>query len=278
LPFAFPLAGDFEVGGGSVEAFRTSSTTSCHQCSAGALSSPSSRWRVFVNCGSWCHASQFERVLHVPTITLLSGLSAGRRSCPPTQPDAFLAADKRVRMAASQSRPVPSRRCTCVTIVIIGDSPYPPLPQCWGIGGSSEERFGWFGRATSAVHRASHIRGDERSPTPGSSQCPDASHGSPGGRFRPQPLPGALSRAPATQVLAHPKRLHEASLSPRPAVLATISRSSSRTDIVSQRPLSPPVTAASSALAATTHAARDQPRSRPPSSAEPGPPASAGAC
>jgi hypothetical protein len=124
LPFALRLPGDLVVGGGGVEAFRTSSTTSCHQCSAGALSSPSSRWRVSVNCGSWCHASQFARVLHVPTITLLSGLSDGRRSCPPTQPDAFLAADSRVRMAASQSRPVPSLSCTCVTIVIIGGSPY----------------------------------------------------------------------------------------------------------------------------------------------------------
>src|SRR4029453_6166832 len=124
LPFALRLLGDVAGGGGGVEAFRTSSTTSCHQCSAGALSSPSSRWRVSVNCGSWCHASQFARVLHVPTITLLSGLSASRRSCPPPQPDAFLAADKRVRMAASQSSPVPSFRCTCVTIVIIGGSPY----------------------------------------------------------------------------------------------------------------------------------------------------------
>src|SRR5207302_2064828 len=124
LPFALRLLGDLAVGGGGVEAFRTSSTTSCHQCSAGALSSPSSRWRVSANCGSWCHASQFARLLHVPTITLLSGLSAGRRSCPPTQPDRFLAADRRVRMAASQSRPAPSFRCTCVTIVIIGGSPY----------------------------------------------------------------------------------------------------------------------------------------------------------
>src|SRR4029453_17187467 len=97
---------------------------SCHQCSAGALSSPSSRRRVSANCGSWCQASQSARALHVPTITLLSGLSAGRRSCPPTQPDCFLAADRRVRMATSQSRPAPSLRCTCVTIVIIGGSPY----------------------------------------------------------------------------------------------------------------------------------------------------------
>src|SRR3989441_8193271 len=124
LPFALRLLGDLAVGGGGVEAFRTSSTTSCHQCSAGALSSPSSRWRVSVNCGSWCHASQFAPVLHVPTITLLSGLSAGRRRCSPTQPDAFLAADSLVRMAASQSRPAPSLRCTCVTIVIIGGTPY----------------------------------------------------------------------------------------------------------------------------------------------------------
>src|SRR5207245_413850 len=79
LPFALRLLGDLELGGGGVEAFRTSSTTSCHQCSAGALSSPSSRWRVSANCGSWCHASQFAWLLHVPTITLLSGLSAGRR-------------------------------------------------------------------------------------------------------------------------------------------------------------------------------------------------------
>jgi hypothetical protein len=119
LPFALRLLRGLKVGGDGVEAFRTSSTTSCHQCSAGALSSPSSRWRVSVNCGSWCHASQFARVLHVPDYTLLSSLSAGRRSCPPIQPDASLAADRRVRMAASQSRPAPALRCTCVTIVII---------------------------------------------------------------------------------------------------------------------------------------------------------------
>src|SRR5215470_13775149 len=124
LPLAFALLSDLEGGWRAGVALLTSSTTSCHQCSAGALSSPSSRWRVSVNFGSWCHASQLARVLHVPTITLLSGLSAGRRSCPPTQPDAFLAADKRVRMAASQSPPAPSFRSTWVTIVIIGGSPY----------------------------------------------------------------------------------------------------------------------------------------------------------
>src|SRR5262249_45102928 len=123
LPFALRLLGDLEVGADGVGAFRTSSTTSCHQCSEGTRSSPSSRWRVSVNCGSWCHASQSARVLYAPIITLLSGLSAGRRSCPPIQPDAFLAAERRVRMAASQSGPAPSLRCTCVTIVIIGSSP-----------------------------------------------------------------------------------------------------------------------------------------------------------
>src|SRR5262249_30119855 len=63
LPFPRCLLGDLDVGGGGVEAFRTSSTTSCHQCSEGELSSPSRRWRVSVNCASWCHASQFLRVL-----------------------------------------------------------------------------------------------------------------------------------------------------------------------------------------------------------------------
>src|SRR5262249_62143558 len=53
LPFALRLLGDLEVGGGGVEAFRTSSTTSCHQYSAGTLSSPSSPPPVSVNFESW---------------------------------------------------------------------------------------------------------------------------------------------------------------------------------------------------------------------------------
>ena len=123
LPFAFRFFRVVAMGGVGAAAFRTSSTTSCHQCSAGALSSPSSRWRVSANVGSWCHPSQSARVLHVPTITRLSSLSTGRRSCPPTQPGRFLAADRRLRMTASQSRPAPGFRCTCVTIVFIGKSP-----------------------------------------------------------------------------------------------------------------------------------------------------------
>src|SRR4029077_13098998 len=99
--------------------FLTLTTTSCHQCSAGPFSNPSSRCRVAANCGSWCQASQSARVRHVPTITRRSGLSDGRRSCPPTQPGRFFAADRRVRIAVSHSRPAPSFRCTCVTIVII---------------------------------------------------------------------------------------------------------------------------------------------------------------
>jgi hypothetical protein len=43
LPFAFRLLRALEVGGDGDAVFRTSSTTSCHQCSAGALSSPLSR-------------------------------------------------------------------------------------------------------------------------------------------------------------------------------------------------------------------------------------------
>jgi hypothetical protein len=132
LPFVVRLLGDLELGGDGAAVFRTSSPTLCHQCSAGALSSPSSRWRVSVNCESWCHASQSARVRHVPTITRLSGLSAGTRSCPPTQPGRFFAANRRVRMAASQSRPAPSFKCTCVTIVLIGRSP--SHLQCNAIG------------------------------------------------------------------------------------------------------------------------------------------------
>ena len=52
LPFALRLSGDLAVGGSGAAAFRTSSTTSCHQCSAGTLSSPSSRWRVSAKVGS----------------------------------------------------------------------------------------------------------------------------------------------------------------------------------------------------------------------------------
>lgn len=52
LPLALRLPGDLEVCAGGVEPSRTSSTTSCHQYSEGALSSPSSRWRVSVNFGS----------------------------------------------------------------------------------------------------------------------------------------------------------------------------------------------------------------------------------
>jgi len=44
---------------------------------------------------SWCHSSQAARVFHVPTITRRSGLSDCRRSCPPTQPGRFFAADSR---------------------------------------------------------------------------------------------------------------------------------------------------------------------------------------
>src|SRR6266851_7146552 len=80
------LVATFDAGGGAASYFLTSSTTSCHQCSAGPLSNPSSRRRVAENCGSWCQASQSARVLHVPTITRLSGLSDCRRSCPPTNP------------------------------------------------------------------------------------------------------------------------------------------------------------------------------------------------
>ena len=123
LPLAFRLSADLEVGEGGAAVFRTSSTTSCHQCSAGALSSPSSRWRVSANDGSWCHPSQSARVLHVPTITRLSSWSVGRRSCPPTQPRRSLAADRRLRMTASQSRPAPGFRYTWVTIVFIAKPP-----------------------------------------------------------------------------------------------------------------------------------------------------------
>jgi hypothetical protein len=52
LPLAFRLFRDFGVGRGGVVVFRTSSTTSCHQCSAGTLSRPSSRWRVSAKVGS----------------------------------------------------------------------------------------------------------------------------------------------------------------------------------------------------------------------------------
>jgi hypothetical protein len=41
--FAFRLLRGLEVEEGEAAGFRTSSTTSCHQCSAGTLSSPSSR-------------------------------------------------------------------------------------------------------------------------------------------------------------------------------------------------------------------------------------------
>ena len=119
LAFDVRLVVCFDAGGGAASYFLTSSTTSCHQCSAGPFSSPSSRRRVSANCGSWCQASQSARVLHVPTITRRSGLSDGLRSCPPTQPGRFFAADRRVRIAVSHSPPAPSFRCTCVTIVII---------------------------------------------------------------------------------------------------------------------------------------------------------------
>jgi len=119
LAFDVRLVVCFEAGGGAASYFLTSSTTSCHQCSAGPFSNPSSRRRVAANCGSWCQVSQSARVLHVPTITRRSGLSDGLRSCPPTQPGRFFAADRRVRIAVSHSPPAPSFRCTCVTIVII---------------------------------------------------------------------------------------------------------------------------------------------------------------
>src|SRR6202011_5839452 len=119
LAFDVRLIAGFEGRGGVASYFLTSSTTSCHQCSAGPLSNPSSRSRVAANCRSWCQASQSARVFHVPTITRRSGLSDCRRSCPPTQPGRFFAADRRVRIAVSHSGPAPSFRWTCVTIVII---------------------------------------------------------------------------------------------------------------------------------------------------------------
>ena len=117
--FAARLVARFDSGGGAASYFLTSSTTSCHQCSACPFSNPSSRPRVAANCRSSCQASQSARFLHVPTITRRSGLSDCRRSCPPTQPGRCFAADRRVRIAASHSFPAPSLRCTCVTIVII---------------------------------------------------------------------------------------------------------------------------------------------------------------
>ena len=119
LAFDVRLIADFDGRGGVTSYFLTSTTTSCHQCSAGPLSNPSSRPRVAANCRSWCQASQSARVFHVPTITRRFGLSDCRRSCPPTQPGRFFAADRRVRIAASHSGPAPSFRCTWVTIVII---------------------------------------------------------------------------------------------------------------------------------------------------------------
>src|SRR5260370_25919474 len=119
LAFDVRLVASFDAGGRVGLSSLTSSTTSCHQCSAGPFSNPSSRRRVSANFGSWCQASQSARVLHVPTITRRSGLSDGLRSCPPTQPGRFFAADRRVRIAVSHSCPAPSFRCTCVTIVII---------------------------------------------------------------------------------------------------------------------------------------------------------------
>src|SRR6266849_1100406 len=119
LAFDVRLVVCFDAGGGAASYFLTSSTTSCHQCSAGPFSNPSSRRRVSANCGSWCQVSQSARVLHVPTITRRSGLSDGLRSCPPTQPGRFFAADRRVRIAMSHSPPAPSFSCACVTIVII---------------------------------------------------------------------------------------------------------------------------------------------------------------
>src|SRR5437667_3527077 len=120
LAFDVRLVVCFDAGGGAASYFLTSSTTSCHQCSAGPFSNPSSRRRVSAKCGSWCQVSQSARVLHVPTITRRSGLSDGLRSCPPTQPGRFFAADRRVRIAVSHSPPAPSFRCTSMTIVIDG--------------------------------------------------------------------------------------------------------------------------------------------------------------
>src|SRR5712691_1688168 len=119
LRFEARLLPRLGAAGGDVAAFLISSTTSCHQCSAGPLSSPSSRRRVSPNRGSLCHPSQSARVRHVPTITRLLGLSLGRRSCPPTQPGCFFAAARRLRMTVSHSCSVPSLSWTCVTMVII---------------------------------------------------------------------------------------------------------------------------------------------------------------
>ncbi len=145
LAFDVRLVASFDAEGGAASYFLTSSTTSCHQCSAGPLSNPSSRRRVSANCGSWCQASQSARVLHVPTITRRSALSDCLRSCPPTQPGRFFAADKRVRIAVSHSRPAPSFRCTCVTIVIMS----------WSSPGTCSTRIN--ASSTRATYPSSHV-------------------------------------------------------------------------------------------------------------------------
>src|SRR5437773_3874754 len=110
------------AGARLVPPFLTSSTTSCHQCSSGPVTSPSSWRRVSANRGSLCHSSQSARVFQVPMITRLLGFSSERRSCPPTHPCCFLAPVMRDPMTASHFRSTPSFSSTFVTIVTMSYS------------------------------------------------------------------------------------------------------------------------------------------------------------
>ena len=82
------------------------------------------RARVSAKVESSCQASQSARLAHVPITVRLLCPSSGMSNCPPIHPGLSWAAERRSRIAASQSGSQPVFSLTCVTTVIMSTS-YP---------------------------------------------------------------------------------------------------------------------------------------------------------
>ena len=82
------------------------------------------RARVSAKVESSCQASQSARLAHVPMTVRLLCPSSGMSNCPPIHPGFSWAAERRSRIALSQSGSQPVFSLTCVTTVIMSTS-YP---------------------------------------------------------------------------------------------------------------------------------------------------------
>jgi hypothetical protein len=79
------------------------------------------RARVSAKVESSCQASQSARLAHVPMTVRLLCPSSGMSNCPPIHPGFSWAAERRSRIAASQSGSQPVFSLTCVTTVIMSN-------------------------------------------------------------------------------------------------------------------------------------------------------------